>query len=134
MEHYYFNENAIDEKTELKDYWKIICNQYLKQFCKKHDFYYEPDMWVANNPGTIINIADMFVNMDDIRYDIDNNINPELYCKWYWKSIEVYELTNKTYMNFESYCKGAPDDWPEEKLARIKELKDKLYKMIEERN
>lgn len=97
------------EKTELKDYWRTICNLYLKQFCKKHDYLYEPDMWVVGDPGTIICINDFFVAMDDMRYDIDNNITPEMYEKWYWKALDFHEKTGKNYLNYQSFCKGAPE-------------------------
>ena len=93
-------------KRELKLNWKEICNNYLFEFCEKHEYTYESDCWVANDPGTIANIGDMFVSMENIRYDIDNNIPEEKFEKWYWKSLEVYELVGEKFMNYENFCKG----------------------------
>ena len=113
-------EKPIDSNTEQttphsiktrQERWNDICNEYLKEFCDRHEWQYEPDMWVAGNTGTIVMIGDMFVSMNNIRYDIDNNVPTDYFEKWYWKSIEISELTDgaENYMNYENYCKGAPD-------------------------
>ena len=88
-------------------------------------------MWVANNPGTIICINDMFVSMEDIRFDVDNNIDIDCFDSWYWKSIDVYELTGQKYMNYPSFCIGAPDIYTEEKLKSIREAKVNVEKAKE---
>jgi hypothetical protein len=111
------------EITALKHQWNDLCNIYLEAFCSKHGYDIEEDCWVADDPGTIAMISDMFVSMDNIRYDVDNNIPEETYEEWYWKSLEVYELTEQNYMNYESFCKGAPDIWTDERLKSIKEAK-----------
>lgn len=106
--------------------WKVLCNVYLKKFCDKHEYTYEQNCWVANDPGTIANIGDMFVSMENIRYDIDNNISEEKFEKWYWKALEVYELVGENYMNYESFCKGCPDYWTEDKLESIRAAKQRV--------
>lgn len=121
--------------------WNELCNEYLKEFCDKHEYPCEPDMWVGGDIGTIVMIGDMFVSMDNIRYDIDNNVPEYYFDKWYWKSIEISELTEgaENYMNYENYCKGAPDYWTEERMQRIltlkmrtEEAKNELLKAIED--
>lgn len=121
--------------------WDELCNEYLKEFCDKHEWQYEPDMWVAGNIGTIVMIGDMFVSMNNIRYDIDNNVPTDYFAKWYWKSIEISELTDgaENYMNYENYCKEAPDYWTEERVQkiraskkRVEEAKNELLKAIED--
>ena len=121
--------------------WNELCNEYLKEFCDKHEWQYEPDMWVAGNIGTIVMIGDMFVSMNNIRYDVDNNIPTDYFEKWYWKRIEISELTDgaENYMNYENYCKGAPDYWTEERVQkiraskkRVEEAKNELLKAIED--
>lgn len=110
----------------LQSKWLEVCDDYITAFCEKHSYILDYDCWVTNNPGTIACINDMFVSMEDIRYDIDNDIPEEVFEKWYWKSVEVYELTEQKYMNFPSYCKGAPDEWPEERLQRVREQKERI--------
>ena len=132
-------------KRELKLNWKEICNNYLFEFCEKHEYVYEPDCWITSDPGTFANIGDMFVSMENIRYDLDNDIPEEYFEKWYWKSLEVYELVGEKYINYESFCRGCPDPWPESRLSSIrgakqrvidaqKELEDEINKYKNENN
>ena len=83
-------------------------------------------MWIGSDPGTIAMIGDMFVAMHDIRYDIDNDVDEKLFEAWYWKSVDVYELTHINYMNYESFCKGAPDEWTKERLDIIRAAQKKI--------
>lgn len=107
--------------------WEDVCNEYLEAFCEKHEYEYEPKYaWVADDPGTVANIGDLFVGMDDIRFDIDNNVPESYFEKWYWKNLEVYELTGVHYMNYPSYCKGSPDNWSEERLQRARDAQKRL--------
>lgn len=149
-ENYDEPENQLDSNTEQttqhsiktrQERWNELCNEYLKEFCDKHEWQYEPDMWVAGNIGTIVMIGDMFVSMNNIRYDIDNNVPTDYFAKWYWKSIEISDLTDgaENYMNYENYCKGAPDYWTEERVQkiraskkRVEEAKNELLKAIED--
>lgn len=117
---------VIKNNYSLKSEWQELCNKYLKKFCDKHEYAYEEDCWVANDPGTIANIGDMFVSMDDIRYDIDNCIDIDCFEAWYWKSLEVYELFGEKYMNYESFCQGCPDYWTEDKLESIRKAKQRV--------
>lgn len=110
----------------LKSEWQELCNKYLKKFCEKHEYAYEPDCWVANNPGTIACVNDMFVSMEDIRYDVDNCIDIDCFEAWYWKSVDVYSITGQKYMNYSSFCQGAPDMWTEERLNSVREAKIKV--------
>ena len=110
----------------LKSEWQILCSMYLRKFCDKHEYEYEPDCWVANNPGTIACVNDMFVSMEDIRYDVDNDIPEEYFEKWYWKSVDVYGLVGEKFMNYASFCKGCPDYWTEERLNSIREAKQRV--------
>lgn len=131
-------EHSIKTRQER---WNDICNEYLKDFCDKHEWREVSDMWVSKKIGTIVVINGMFVSMDNIRYDIDNNVPKDYFAKWYWKSLKVSELTDgeKNYMNYENYCKGAPDYWTEERMQkiltskiRIEEAKNELLKAIED--
>ena len=126
----YKNLNKKEYRARLESNWKEICNRYLELFCDKHEWPYEPDMWVGGDIGTIVMIGDMFVSMDNIRYDIDNDVPEEYFTKWYWKSLDVHELTDgaENYMNYENYCKGCPDYWTEERMQSIRESKARIEK------
>lgn len=118
-------------KNELKRQWDKVCNTYLQEFCRRHGYSYEPDCWVANNPGTIACVCDMFVSMEDIRYDVDNLIDTDCFEAWYWKSVDVYSLTKQKYMNYSSFCHGAPDPWTEEQLNSIREAQKRVFEAQE---
>lgn len=125
----YFFENELKETEKnyiLNNVWSNVCDSYLYEFCKRHGYVYEPDAWVGSDPGTTICVCDMFVSMDDIRYDVDNDIDPEWFSEWYWKGLDVYELTGEHYMNYPSFCKGAPDPWTKERIDSIRESKKRI--------
>lgn len=111
---------------DIRYEWIQLCNEYLQQFCHRHDYKYEPDMWVANDYGTIACVNDMYVTMEVIRYDVDNCIDTDCFESWYWKGLEVYELTGNRYMNYKAYTQGAPDIYTEEKLNSIREAKKRV--------
>jgi hypothetical protein len=69
--------------------------------------------------------------MEDIRYDIDNDIPEECFERWYWKSVDVYSLTKQKYMNYSSFCQGAPDPWTEERLNSIREAQKRVFEAQE---
>lgn len=113
-------------KDQLQVRWKLICDDYLKCFCERHGYRYEPYMWIGDDPGTIIEVNDMVINFNDIRYDVDNNVDPEMFEKWYWKDLDVYQLLGKKFINYPSFCKGAPEPITDEQLQKA----HKLYKTI----
>lgn len=126
------------EKQDLKNTWKQVCNEYLKLFCEKHECFYEGDeAWVGNEPGTVADVADCFINMDVIRYDIDNDIEPKMFWEWYdyWCECNYLDLNE---INYQSYCKGlrpySEEDFEKirEAQKRVEEAKELLMKTIEE--
>lgn len=121
----------MDNKQNIQERWRDICQEYLKLFCNKHEYSFEDCFWVTDNYGTIACVSDMFISMEHIRYDIDNNIEETMFEKWYWKAIEIFELTGQDFMNYESFCKGAPDIWTEEKIEKLREAHMRVYEAEE---
>ena len=121
----------MDNKQNIQERWRDICQEYLKLFCDKHEYSFEDCFWVTDNYGTIACVSDMFISMEHIRYDIDNNIEETMFEKWYWKAIEIFELTGQDFMNYENFCKGAPDIWTEEKMEKLREAHMRVYEAEE---
>lgn len=121
----------MNNKQSTQERWRDICQEYLKLFCDKHEYSFEDCFWVADNYGTIACVSDMFISMEHIRYDIDNDIEETMFEKWYWKAIEIFELTGQDFMNYESFCKGAPDIWTEEKMEKLREAHMRVYEAEE---
>ncbi len=116
------------EKT-LKEQYAEICLEYLRAFNAKHELdmedYELKQCWIGDEVGGIADLDDMFINFDDIRYDIDNKVSRNKIFDWYWNSVERAELKVK-YMNYPAYCKGAPDPITPEDLKEIKECRKRL--------
>ena len=110
----------------IKGRWREVCNAYLQAFCEKHEYDYDDAYWVGDDPGTIACIADLFVGMDEIRYDIDENVPEEMFLKWYDYSLSVHEAEMNwrerhkfrefIHINYRSFCKGAPLPYSEDQL------------------
>lgn len=113
------------DKRSLQQRWQELCNEYLKQFCKRHEYEYDEDAWIGidkDNVGAIADIADMFISMDDIRYDVDHEVPIDSFEEWYWKRLDLHELGVERWMNYPNYCQGAPDEWTDERMNELREL------------
>ena len=80
------------------DYEKSVMN-YLEFFCIKQQC--EFDYWVADQIGTIAAFGDNFFSLDNIRFDIDNEIEKGVIYEWQYHCIE-----KEVNINYENYIKG----------------------------
>jgi len=85
----------------LKESYEKIVNKYLQLFCEKHDFNIEDGYWVGKEIGDIIMIGDYYFNFNDIRLDIDLNIEEKIIFDWYNFSVE-----KESNINYISWIKG----------------------------
>ena len=118
----------------IQERWKEICNEYLKLFCERHDYEVEYDGWIGLDPsgcGTVVYVGDMYIDMEDLRYDVDNDIQTDQFEKWYWKRLELAEYGVDHWMNYKSFCLGAPDEWTPERIQELKEAYDKVQEAKE---
>lgn len=124
-------------KDKLKVEYEIACNNYLYAFCKKHGYYFYHDAWLSNDAGTIACIADYYIDIVTIRYDVDNDVQKDEFLKWYDYCIELGSLGDKETPCFKAWCMGCPRKSPEdiEKIRathkRIEFLKADLEKSLE---
>ena len=127
----------IKVRYKLKQHYENACNAYLKAFCDKHGFDYEPDCWVANDTGTIACIADYFVSMETIITDINTDAPEEEFLKWYDYCLELSSLGVSGLPNFKSWLAGCPrkSDAEFEKIRQAKkeveEAKRRLMECLE---
>lgn len=125
----------------LKFQFKEIAEAYLKAFCEKHDYDYEDARWLGQRVGEVADLGDDFYDLNDIRYDIDNNIPAGEIEKWadYILRLELLDCPKK--INFQSWCKGAPLPYSEEMLndiedarRRVEEAKRELELLLKDEN
>jgi len=58
---------------------------------------------VANDLMGIIHISDCFFNINDIIYDIDNNLPEDIIFTWYWEQVE--KSSEEEWINLDTYFK-----------------------------
>jgi hypothetical protein len=99
-------------RTKLKQNYENACNAYLLAFTAKHGYDFEPDCWVGNDVGGIAMVGDLFVNLTDIRDDIDRDAPEQEFLKWYDYCLELHDLSTKNYPiptpNYKSWLMGCP--------------------------
>jgi len=108
-------------EEKYKEY-KGCCNWILFSFCGKHEYEYEEDLWVAGDIGTIALIGDLYVDLQDMITDLNNNAPKEEFLKWYDYSLEVYQLGLNN-VNYKSWLNGCPR-YTDEELKMIREKKE----------
>jgi hypothetical protein len=76
----------------LKDQFEQITAAYVSLFEKKQDM--EGGYWIGEAFGGMLDVADMFFSFEDIRLDVDNDIEPGLIVKWYYWRLEEDRKAN----------------------------------------
>lgn len=110
-------------EKELKRQFEEVCKAYLNAFVKRHDLVSAD--WV--DPGVCEIVCandDVFLDFDDIRYDIDNAASLSVNEIWDWldycRRLEYLECPKK--INFPSWCKGAPKPYTLKMLDELEGL------------
>ena len=91
---------------KLKTKYEKIVNQYLIAFVKKQDLDIENCYWVADRVGEILSVNEQYYfNFDDIRFDVDNNVEAGAILEWQNESLDNYFKKKKYKVNYENYLK-----------------------------
>ena len=106
----------------LQRRWKNVCEEYLVSFCDKHEINPKTARWVGDEVGGVADLGDYFVDLLTIIYDVDNHIEKDKFFNWYNKQLEYADL-NMKYLNYQSFCKGAPQPKTDEELEAIRKAK-----------
>ena len=76
---------------------------YVLLFEEKHDLYFE--YWVADNDGTVGCFSnEYYIDFNDIRFDLDNEIPEGKFIKWYDESLDL-ALKEKPIINYENWLR-----------------------------
>ena len=109
----------------LKKKFENIVNEYIAEFVAKHE--YEFAYWVGGQVGGMASFIDQyFLTLEDIRYDIDNDIPSPTIFRWQDYVVEwMIRLPELHSINLKSYCMGAR--YSDEEINRL--LSDKAQKL-----
>lgn len=118
-------------REQVKDLYKKGCNEYLRLFCEKHDFDYEDAIksWVGNDVGGIVEVCDLFLDMQTIIDDIDFDAPLNELREWYYYCLEANEFGLVT-PNYRSWLKGCPRT-PKESFDNLRSMKRAFENAIE---
>ena len=110
-------------EKELKQQFEEVCNAYLDAFVKRHDLVSAD--WVGPGVCEIVCANDeVFLDFDDIRYDVDNAASLSVNEIWDWvdycRRLEYLECPKK--INLPSWCKGAPKPYTLKMLDELEGL------------
>lgn len=97
-----------EDTRSLADEYKAVCNAYVTAFCDKHKLVSSiGDGWVGNDIGSVYSIGDFFVPFDDMRIDIDKDVDENEYFAYTSYVLQCAEL-GVCSPNFANWIKGCP--------------------------
>lgn len=115
-----------DYKSSLSIEFEAACNNYVREFIKKHEFDTCDAYWVGDDVGGIFAISDYFFDMDTIRIDIDENPDESELLEWYDYRLDAMDYGLIT-PNYHSWIHGCPRLSSEEMeiMAKAENIKNK---------
>jgi len=132
---------------KLKESYESACNDYLKEFCNRHEFDFDNAYWVAEDVGGVAVINDYyFVNMQEIIHDLEIEATEELksertFPKWFDYCVRCKSISNEIITpNLKAWKMGCPIHSEgkmrefEHGRARIAIIKQQLKNSIDEAN
>ena len=114
-----------DETRELAAEYAVIVNKYCLAFAKKHGLGYNTNNWVGGNVGGTIEICDLYINFDDIRHDIDKDIDEGEFLAWYDYVELLGTIPGAKTVNYPSWCMGCRP-YTDEHIAEMLEAQKKV--------
>lgn len=111
---------------QLRNLWYKVCDDYVAELSRKWfdgvvDFY-----WVGNEVGGVVCLNDdWFINMDNVRYCVDNDVSLMEYDLWsqYINNVEEFNLPK---VNLKSWHLGCPRV-PDEEIEKLRDLKQQIF-------
>lgn len=95
--------------SNLKQTFRDICDAYLKSFCTKHGIDYEKCYWIGGHVGEVVDCDAVYsVSLDDIRVDIDQAVDVEVFEAWYEYCLRLGMIGVGSMPNYRSWVAGCP--------------------------
>lgn len=123
-------EEWAQERAKIKMNYEFACNEYLRLFCEKHEYDYEDahKSWAVGDVGGIAEVGDLFLNMTDIRTDIDMDAPEREIVRWYDYCLRLHTIDSTIPTpNYENWLRGCPRK-SEEEIVRLEEIHQRVMK------
>lgn len=79
-----------------KDKFNEIANLYIRLFEEKHEIDF--DYWIGDEIGGVADFNSYCLNYDDVRRDIDEEVDKTVFFAWY-----DYNFNTDQYVNYKSW-------------------------------
>lgn len=116
---------------DMKDEWRSVCDAYLRAFCERHGYDPAEAFWVGDDPGTLACAEEVFVDMRDLRYDVDNEVPESRFEEWYGYEEVLHGLELEfrffkdrrefRHIKYAAFCAGAPLPYSEEEIEGFRD-------------
>ena len=95
---------------DIKKQFHNTAELYRIELCKLWGIGYEDTYWIANDVGGCLDVQAYFVlDMDEIRYIVDNRISYETVNEWTDYNVAVSAIKDNLHeINLRSWCDGCP--------------------------
>lgn len=118
-------------KSLLKKDYERACNGFLVELLNMWELDSFYGYWIGDEIGGVYAYGDrIFINIDDIRYCVENDIEENEYIEWQDYCVFANEF-HQTIPNFPSWHKGCPRLSEGEK-QKLRDLKKELENTINE--
>lgn len=108
--------------SEIQKNYKDAIEQYCTAFCEKHGDEYNPKRWMYEEMGGLYLLEGKTpFSIDDIRFDIDNDIPSETLFKWKEYQYRLALLGTGLTVTYKDYVHGFRP-YTEAQLMRMREL------------
>jgi len=123
----------MEKKKQLRRDYETACNNYLYQLLSDWDYDCSMNIgwWVGDDVGGIYCLEDdIFININDIIYCVDNNVSRDDYTDYIGYIARCNNFGFET-MNLNAFINGAPRI-SDESFERLEHIQLELEKSIED--
>lgn len=122
---------AKSKKAALRERYEKACNGYLEELLRMWELDAHYGYWIAEEVGGVYDYGDgsIDINMADIIYCVDNDIDREEFDEWSAYIVDAAEFGFTT-PNLKSWHKGCPRT-PQEVFDKLRKAQREFYETVE---
>lgn len=101
-------KNTKQGLVNLKERFEAVANDYLNAFLEQFELDAHYGFWVGDEVGGLyINGNLYYVDFEEMRYIVDNNVSEKTYIEWFDYCDKCLAF-DKPHPSLEAWCKGCP--------------------------